>query len=50
VPSFPPYSLGYHTWTLEGVTKFEAAHLPGSTVRLALALLLFTGSLSAASM
>jgi hypothetical protein len=28
---------------LEEVTKFEAAHVPGSTARLALALLLFTG-------
>ena len=43
MPSFPTYSLGYHTWTLEEATKFEAAHLPGSTARLALALLLFTG-------
>ncbi len=43
VPSFLTYSLGYHTWTLEEVTKFEAAHLPGSSARLALALLLFTG-------
>jgi integrase len=43
VPCFRTYSLGFHTWTLEEVTKFEAAHLPGSTARLALALLLFTG-------
>ena len=43
VPSFQTFSQGHHTWKLEEVTKFEAAHLPGSTARLALALLLFTG-------
>jgi integrase len=43
VPSFRTYSTGHHTWTLEEVTQFEAAHPPGCTARPALALLLFTG-------
>jgi hypothetical protein len=37
------YSAGHHTWTPEEVAQFESAHAPGSTARLALALLLFTG-------
>jgi integrase len=34
---------GYPTWTLEDVRQFEARHPIGTKVRLALALLLFTG-------
>jgi integrase len=43
VPSFRTYSTGHHIRTLEEVTQFEATHASGSTARLALALLLFTG-------
>lgn len=35
---------GYHTWTLEEVAKFEAQWPVGSIPRLALAMLMFTGS------
>ena len=35
--------LGYHTWTIEEVRKFEARHPIGSKARLAHALILFTG-------
>lgn len=34
---------GHHTWTIEEVEKFEARHARGTTARLALALLLYTG-------
>jgi integrase len=43
VPSFRTHSAGHHTWTLDEVERFEAAHAPSSTARLALALLMFTG-------
>ncbi len=43
VPSFRTHSAGHHTWTPEEVERFEAFHAPGSTARLALALLMFTG-------
>jgi integrase len=35
---------GFHTWTVEEVQIFEARHPVGSKARLAMALLLFTGS------
>jgi integrase len=43
VAVFRTYSAGHRTWTVEEVAQFEAVHAPGSTARLALALLLFTG-------
>ncbi len=43
VPAFRTGSQGFHTWTLEEVERFEATHRVGSTARLALALLMFTG-------
>jgi integrase len=36
-------SEGFHTWTLEEVAQYEAKHPVGSTQRLALGLLLYTG-------
>jgi hypothetical protein len=36
-------SDGFHTWTLEEVAQYEAKHGIGTTPRLALALLLYTG-------
>lgn len=36
-------SEGYHTWTVEEVRQYEAAHPIGTKAMLALALLLFTG-------
>jgi integrase len=35
---------GYHTWSVNEVEQYEAHHLIGSTPRLALALLLYTGA------
>lgn len=43
VPKFKTVTDGFHTWTLEEVVQFEAKHPIGSTARLALALLLYTG-------
>lgn len=43
VPTFKTGSQGFHTWTLDEVERFEKAHPIGSTARLALALLMFTG-------
>jgi integrase len=37
-------SDGFHTWTIDEVRQFEARHPVGTKARLALALLLFTGS------
>jgi len=34
---------GHHTWTIEEVEQFETCHPRGTTARLALALLLYTG-------
>jgi hypothetical protein len=34
VPSFRTHSAGHHTWTLDEVERFEAAHAPSSTARL----------------
>lgn len=34
---------GFHTWTVEEVRQFEARHPVGTTARLAMALLLYTG-------
>jgi len=36
-------SDGYHSWSKEEITRFEACHPVGSKARLALALLLYTG-------
>ena len=36
-------SSGYHSWTLEEVEQFEACHPIGTTPRLAIALLAYTG-------
>lgn len=35
---------GYHTWTKEEITQFEAHHGAGSVARLALRLVLYTGA------
>ncbi len=35
--------MGHHSWTLEEVLQFEAKHPIGTKVRLAMALLLYTG-------
>lgn len=43
VPKIKVETEGHHTWTVEEVEQFEAAHPIGSTPRLALALLLYTG-------
>lgn len=43
VQAFRTSSEGHHTWTLDEVVKFESRHPIGSTARLALALLMFTG-------
>lgn len=43
VPKIRVSSEGFHTWTIEEVEQFEAAHPIGTTPRLALALLLYTG-------
>ena len=36
-------TTGYHSWRPEEIAKFEACHPVGTTARLALALLMFTG-------
>ena len=43
VPYITSNSQGFHTWTVEEVSQYEAAHPVGTTARLALALLLYTG-------
>jgi integrase len=43
VPYLRSRSEGFHSWTIEEVEQFEAAHPVGSKARLALALLLYTG-------
>lgn len=43
VPRFRTGSTGFHTWTPEEVSRYEATHPIGTKARLALALLLFTG-------
>jgi integrase len=42
VPYIKTGSQGFHSWTLEEVSQFEAAHPIGTTARLALGLLLYT--------
>jgi hypothetical protein len=44
VPYFKSGSEGFHTWTVEEVQQFEERHPIGTKARLALALLLYTGS------
>lgn len=41
---FKRASDGHHTWTIDEVRQFEARHPLGTTARLALALLLYTGA------
>jgi len=43
VPYLKGSSEGFHTWTIEEVEQFEAAHPIGTKARLALALMLYTG-------
>lgn len=43
VPKIKVTTEGFHTWSIEEVGRFEAAHPIGTTPRLALALLLYTG-------
>lgn len=43
VPYIRSASDGFHSWTMEEVTRFEAHHDLGSKARLALSLLLYTG-------
>jgi site-specific recombinase XerD len=41
-----PYKInsdGFHTWTEDEITQFEATHPVGTKARLAFALLLYTG-------
>lgn len=42
VPLIRYKTTGHHSWTISEVEKFEAVHLPGTTPRLAMALLLYT--------
>jgi integrase len=44
VPKLRGNSEGFHTWSIEEVHQFEARHPIGTKARLALALLLFTGT------
>jgi integrase len=44
VPKLRGNSEGFHTWSIEEVRQFEARHPIGTKARLALALLLFTGT------
>jgi integrase len=44
VPKLKGNPEGFHTWTVEEVRQFEARHPMGTKARLALALLLFTGT------
>ncbi len=43
VPYFKTRSKGHHTWTVAEVEAYEARHPIGTTARLALAILLYTG-------
>lgn len=43
VPYLASGSDGFHTWTIEEVHAYEAAHPVGTKARLAMALLLYTG-------
>lgn len=43
VPLLKVVSEGFHTWTIEEMRQFEAAHPIGSQARLAMALLAYTG-------
>jgi integrase len=44
VPKIRYKTDGFHTWTLDEVSQYEAKHPPGSKPRLALYLLLYTGA------
>lgn len=43
VPKIQHATEGHHTWTIDEVAQFEAAHPIGTPARLALTLLLYTG-------
>jgi integrase len=43
VPLFEVFSDGHHTWTLEEVEQYERKHAVGTTARLAMDLMLYTG-------
>ena len=43
VPYLKSHSEGFHSWSMDELTKFEDEHPVGSKARLALALLLYTG-------
>ena len=43
VPYLKSHSEGFHSWSMEELSKFEERHPIGSKARLALALLLYTG-------
>jgi integrase len=43
VKYFETHSAGFHTWAIEEVRQYEAAHPIGTMARMALAVLLFTG-------
>ncbi len=43
VPYLKSHSEGFHSWSMDELTKFEDRHPIGSKARLALALLLYTG-------
>lgn len=42
-PPFRPKGKGFHTWTEDEIAAFEARHLIGSSARLAMSLMLYTG-------
>lgn len=44
VPRLKIKSDGFHAWTEDELLQYEARHLPGTKARLALAILLFTGT------
>lgn len=44
VPYFKTKTQGHHTWTVEEVRRFEERHPIGTTARLAMALMLYTGA------
>ncbi len=43
VPYLKSSSEGFHSWTIEEVEQFQAAHPIGSKARLAMALMRYTG-------
>lgn len=43
IKRYKSYGTGFHTWTEQEISQFEATHAVGTKARLAQALLLFTG-------